>query len=80
MNPDEIKRLRTKLGLHQPEFGAMLGLDGPRENVARTVRRWESGDFIPTGPVTRLMLLIRDVPGAASAALDAAAAQGGDRP
>lgn len=44
-----IKKTRHMLGLTQFEFAKMMGLDGSRDNMARTVRKWEAGDAEPSG-------------------------------
>jgi len=60
MTPTEIKALRKSLGLTQSRFGRLLGLDG--KDVSNTVRSWESGRRVPSGPVTKLMLLLERDP------------------
>lgn len=42
MEPTEIKKIRTDLGLTQTEFGRLLGLGGA------TISRWEAGTLHPT--------------------------------
>jgi DNA-binding transcriptional regulator YiaG len=59
MTPAEIKAIRHKLGLSQAGLAAALNLG---KDGGRTVRRYESGEREPIGPVVRLMTLYRDHP------------------
>lgn len=49
MNPDRIKSIRSGLGLSQMGLAEALRL-GP--NGKRTVRRWETGEIVITGPAS----------------------------
>ncbi len=42
-----VKEARRTLGLSAADFAAEIGLGG---DGGRTVRRWEAGDFEPSGP------------------------------
>jgi putative transcriptional regulator len=45
----QIARVRTKLGLSQPKFAAILGIS------ADTLQNWEQGRRTPTGPARVLL-------------------------
>ena len=45
MTPEQIQRLRTRLGLTQTEFAQRLNV------TLRTVQRWESGESSKPHPV-----------------------------
>lgn len=45
--PQAVKEARRTLGLSAADLAADLGLGG---DGGRTVRRWEAGDFEPSGP------------------------------
>jgi putative transcriptional regulator len=47
-----IKKLRSKLGLSQPKFAALLHVD------VGTLRNWEQGRREPTGPAKALLTAI----------------------
>jgi DNA-binding transcriptional regulator YiaG len=49
MTPEDVKRIRMKLGYNQIEMAAALRL-GP--NGDRSVRRWEKGEIEVSGPVS----------------------------
>lgn len=49
MTPEELKRLRAKLGLTQEQLGAEVGVH--RVSVAR----WETGEHKVPEPVARLL-------------------------
>jgi DNA (cytosine-5)-methyltransferase 1 len=49
MTPEEIRRIRLRLGYSQNELAAALRL-GP--NGDRTIRRWEKGEADITGPAS----------------------------
>jgi putative transcriptional regulator len=51
-----IKDLRSKLGLSQPKFPALLHVD------VGTLRNWEQGRREPTGPARALLAAIRKDP------------------
>ena len=46
MTPDQIKEARTQLGMSFRQFANALDLQG--RDAARTVRRYESGDLLPS--------------------------------
>ena len=46
---DEIRQIRLKLGLSQPEMASLLGIS------IDTLRRWEQGINTITGPNARLL-------------------------
>lgn len=56
VEPLEIKTLRSKLGLSQPKFAALLHVD------VGTLRNWEQGRREPTGPARALLTAIRNDP------------------
>jgi putative transcriptional regulator len=62
-----IKALRSKLGLSQPKFAALLHV-----NVG-TLRNWEQGLREPTGPAKALLMAINRDPTHVLKALAAAA-------
>ena len=47
-----IKALRSKIGLSQPKFAALLNVD------VGTLRNWEQGRREPTGPAKALLTVI----------------------
>jgi putative transcriptional regulator len=47
-----IKKLRSKVGLSQPKFAALLHVD------VGTLRNWEQGRREPTGPAKALLTAI----------------------
>jgi len=47
-----IKQLRSKIGLSQPKFAALLHVD------VATLRNWEQGRREPTGPAKALLTAI----------------------
>ena len=47
-----IKALRSKIGLSQPKFAALLNVD------VATLRNWEQGRREPTGPAKALLIAI----------------------
>lgn len=47
-SPD-VKSIRSKLGVSQPEFAAMLGIS------VRTLENWEQKRRVPKGPATVLL-------------------------
>ena len=51
MTPADLRAIRVGLGLSQAAMARELGLGA---NGGRTVRRYESGDVEPSGPVRRL--------------------------
>ena len=54
--PDEIKQLRTGLGMTQVVFAGFLGVS------PKTVEAWEAGRNRPEGPVLRLFALLQRDP------------------
>ena len=51
-----IKELRARTGLSQPAFAALLGVE------LSTLRNWEQGRRLPTGPARALLRAIRNDP------------------
>ena len=60
-----IKQLRSKIGLSQPKFAALLHVD------VATLRNWEQGRREPTGPAQALLRAIKNNPQAVLKALAA---------
>src|SRR5258706_6095769 len=56
IDPLQIKKLRGKVGLSQPRFAKVLGID------AGTLRNWEQGRREPTGPAKALLHAIAKDP------------------
>ena len=56
VEPRAIKELRSKLGLSQANFAALLHVD------VGTLRNWEQGRREPTGPAKALLTAIRRDP------------------
>ncbi|MDE2236201.1 MAG: helix-turn-helix domain-containing protein [Gammaproteobacteria bacterium] len=56
LEPVDIKKLRAKLGLSQPQFAALLHVD------VGTLRNWEQGRRQPTGPARALITAINKDP------------------
>ena len=56
VDANSIKELRSKLGLSQPKFAALLHVD------VGTLRNWEQGRREPTGPAKALLEAIRRDP------------------
>lgn len=56
LTPSEIKALRKRIGLTQPQLEHLLGAG------LKTVTRWEKGTVIQNGATDTLLRLIRDVP------------------
>jgi putative transcriptional regulator len=54
--PTNIKALRTRTQLSQPDFAALLGVG------VSTLRNWEQGRRGPTGPARALLRAIRNDP------------------
>lgn len=55
MKPEQIKQLRTKLGLTQEDFAIRIGLD-----TRASVSRLESGVRKPKGPLLELLRLMEN--------------------
>jgi DNA-binding transcriptional regulator YiaG len=53
MKPTELKSIRSNLKLSQRELGLKIGLTG--DNIARTIRRWETGETEISGPAAILL-------------------------
>ena len=53
MTPQDIRKVRSHLGLTQAEFGQLLGAHG------MTVSRWELGQLAPTAYQQALMATFR---------------------
>lgn len=53
MKGSELKSIRSKLELSQRELGLKIGLSG--DNIARTIRRWETGETEISGPAAILI-------------------------
>lgn len=58
ITPEEIRALRLKLKLSAKAFGHAVGLTG--KHADRTVRRWECGDMIPSGPARKNIKQLED--------------------
>jgi putative zinc finger/helix-turn-helix YgiT family protein len=56
LTPADIKALRKRIGLTQPQLEHLLGAG------LKTVTRWEKGAVIQNGATDTLLRLIRDVP------------------
>lgn len=56
LTPGEIKALRKRIGLTQPQLESLLGA-GPK-----TLVRWEKGTVIQNGAADTLLRVMRDVP------------------
>ena len=62
--PVDVKSLRTRLGLNQPEFAARYGLS------VGTLRDWEQGRSQPDRPAQTLLRVIEREPEAVQRALE----------
>jgi HTH-type transcriptional regulator / antitoxin MqsA len=56
LSPADIKALRKRIGLTQPQLEHLLGAG------LKTVTRWEKGTVIQNGAADTLLRLLRDVP------------------
>ncbi len=56
VGPTNIRALRTRTRLSQPDFAALLGVE------VSTLRNWEQGRREPTGPAKALLRAIRNDP------------------
>lgn len=54
MTPQEVKKIRTTLGLSQQAFASLLGLSFV------SVNKWENGGSAPTGLSAVLLELLRN--------------------
>ena len=52
---ENIRKLREELGLSAAEFGAVIGTNEENENQGRLIRKWESGQIIPSKLAQRAM-------------------------
>jgi DNA-binding transcriptional regulator YiaG len=55
-SPDEVKKVRSMMGVSQPIFGQFLGVD------VKTVRSWEQGRRVPSGMARRFPEEIQAAP------------------
>ena len=60
LGPDQIRIIREGLGLSQREAGSLLG-GGPN-----AFAKYESGSVVPRAALVKLLLVLRDHPGALS--------------
>ena len=60
LGPDQIRIIREGLGLSQREAGSLLG-GGPN-----AFAKYESGSVVPRAALVKLLLVLRDHPGAFS--------------
>ena len=60
LEPEEIRRIRKKLGLSQEEAGLLIG-GGPR-----AFQKYESGDLLPSRAVSSALVLLDHDPAALS--------------
>ena len=58
LEPEEIRRIRKKLGLSQTDAGQMIG-GGPR-----AFQKYESGDSLPSRAISSALVLLDHDPGA----------------
>ena len=63
--PDDVRRVRRRLGQTQAEFAAMIGVS------VGTLRNWEQGRRIPEGPARALLRVASRNPDAVMKALTA---------
>lgn len=54
--PEEIKKIRTDLGMTQTLFAGFLGVS------PKTVEAWEAGRNIPNGPTRRILSMVERDP------------------
>ena len=59
----DVAAIRTKMGLTQDEFAALIGVS------TRTLQNWEQGHRRPRGPARALLMIAQSDPGAALRAL-----------
>jgi putative transcriptional regulator len=62
-DPADVREVRTKLKVSQPEFALMIGV-----SVA-TLRNWEQGRRVPDGPALALLRVAAKNPKAVAEAL-----------
>jgi len=65
VHPPAIKKVRSKLGVTQGQFAAMIGVS------TRTLQNWEQGRRKPEGPAKALLRVAARNPRAVLAALHA---------
>ena len=65
MTPDDFRAWRAALGWSQTQAAAELRV------TPLTVKRWEAGTSPIPGPITRLMELLRRIPGVVVVAMQA---------
>jgi DNA-binding transcriptional regulator YiaG len=63
-SPEEVRALRTRLGLSQTQFALMFGFN------VDTVQQYEQGRRVPSGPASSLLRVIAAEPEAVLRALD----------
>lgn len=63
----DVKKVRERLGMSQPEFALKFGFS------LGTLRQWEQGRRTPDGPARVLLTVISHQPGAVTKALEAEA-------
>ena len=61
--PLDVKNVRAKVGMSQPEFASAFGIS------VSTLRHWERGDRKPHGPALVLLNIVSKEPGAVLRAL-----------
>lgn len=54
LTPNQIKRIRQREKVSQPVFAKYLNAS------ASTIKKWESGEKHPTGPVLKLLNIVAD--------------------
>ena len=62
-NPIDVKNIRAKVGMSQPEFASAFGIS------VSTLRHWERGDRKPHGPALVLLNVVAKEPKAVLRAL-----------
>ena len=63
VDPNEIKQARKRLGLSQEQFADVFGVS------ASTLRKWEQGQYAPSGAAKELLKVIEREPDAVLRAL-----------
>ncbi|HEB68189.1 MAG TPA: helix-turn-helix domain-containing protein [Desulfobulbus sp.] len=61
--PVDVKEIRSKIGMSQPEFASAFGIS------LGTLRHWERGDRKPRGPALVLLNVVKNNPAAVLKAL-----------
>lgn len=62
----DVRAIRTRLGMSQPQFAERFGIELP------TLRDWEHGRREPSGPAKTLLFLISRIPDSVLDTLEAA--------